>query len=63
MCKGRHFALREVMAFTAAIISCWDIEPADGAEWKLPSYVKTTATYGTDERYRVWLSRRSESAE
>ncbi|KAF7188476.1 Cytochrome P450 7A1 [Pseudocercospora fuligena] len=60
MCKGRHFAVKEVMIFTAAIISMWDMEAAGGGEWKMPASRKTTATHGTDDECRVWVSRRSQ---
>lgn len=42
MCKGRTFAEREIMSLTAAIITAWDITPADDAEWTIPDMVPGT---------------------
>ena len=58
MCKGRAFAFKECMAFAAAIIALWDIEPAGGKEWKMPSHRKATGVYGTGDDVRVWIKRR-----
>jgi hypothetical protein len=38
MCKGRVLAEREILAFTAAILSMWDIEPADSKGWRIPGH-------------------------
>ncbi|PIA91978.1 Cholesterol 7-alpha-monooxygenase [Cercospora beticola] len=58
MCKGRAFALKEAMTFTATIISLWEIEPKGGGKWKMPKHKKATGTYTTTEDTRVWISRR-----
>lgn len=58
MCKGRTFALKESMAFTAAIIALWEIERAGGGEWKMPRPTKATGVYATNDSTRVWLKRR-----
>lgn len=58
MCKGRSFAFRECMMFTAAIVAIWDIVPAGGGEWKMPRHRKTPGVYGTSDDTRVWVSRR-----
>lgn len=58
MCKGRAFALREALLFTATIISVWEIEPKGGGKWKMPKHKKATGTYTTSEDTRVWISRR-----
>lgn len=59
MCKGRVFALKESLLFTAAIISMWEIEPAgEDKKWKIPKHRKATGVYGTDEVTRVWIKRR-----
>ncbi|KXT10768.1 hypothetical protein AC579_2324 [Pseudocercospora musae] len=60
MCKGRAFALKESLLFTAAIISMWEIEPAGGhgKRWKIPKHRKATGVYGTNEVTRVWIERR-----
>ncbi|KAL4737903.1 cytochrome P450 [Aspergillus similis] len=39
MCKGRTFAEKELISAAAAIVSLWDIEPADGQVWKLPGMI------------------------
>ncbi|KAM0721569.1 hypothetical protein Q7P37_002494 [Cladosporium fusiforme] len=58
MCKGRAFAFKEIMLFTAAIISMWEIDPVDGGEWKMPKHRKATGTYSTDDATRVWIKQR-----
>ncbi|KAK4501831.1 hypothetical protein PRZ48_007640 [Zasmidium cellare] len=58
MCKGRQFALKESMLFTAAIIAMWDIEPAGGGSWKMPKHRQATGVYATDDNTRVWIKRR-----
>jgi len=58
MCKGRAFAFKEIMLFSAAIISMWEIDPVNGGEWKLPKQRKATAVYGTDSSTRVWIKQR-----
>lgn len=58
MCKGRAFALREAMLFTAIVISMWDIQPQGGGKWKMPKHKKATGTYVTSDDTRVWVSRR-----
>ncbi|KAI5365387.1 putative cytochrome P450 [Septoria linicola] len=58
MCKGRAFALKEAMLFTAAIISMWEIEPKGGGKWRMPKHKRATGTYTTSEETRVWVSRR-----
>lgn len=58
MCKGRAFALKESMAFTAAIVALWEMEPAGGGEWKLPRQKRATGVYATKDDVRVWLKRR-----
>jgi len=58
MCKGRAFAFKECMMFTAAIIAMWDIEPAGGGEWKMPRHKKATGVYTTCDDTRVWVKPR-----
>lgn len=58
MCKGRAFALKEIMAFTAAIVAVWDIEPQGGEQWKMPKPKQTLGVNGTSDDMRVWLKRR-----
>ncbi len=63
MCKGRTFALKECMIFTAAIVALWDIEPAQGGEWKMPRHRKASGVYNTGDDTKVWLKRRQMSTE
>ena len=58
MCKGRHFAQKEILMFAAAIITLWDIEPAGGGPWKMPRHRGGVGTYWTDEKTRVWIRRK-----
>jgi cytochrome P450 len=36
ICIGRKFVEGQVLAFTAALLAMWDIEPAEGRAWKIP---------------------------
>jgi hypothetical protein len=58
MCKGRDFALKECLAFTAAIVALWDVEPAGGGQWKMPKHRRAAGVYGPSGDTRVWLKRR-----
>ena len=57
MCKGRTFAEREVLAFTAGILATWDFEPLDGA-WKHPGTRMASGTVSPVKDVRVRISRR-----
>lgn len=60
MCKGRAFAQKEALIYTAAVISMWDMEPAGGhGMWKMPRHKKATGTYTTRDDVRVWIRRRN----
>lgn len=56
--KGRNFAEREILAFTAAIISVWDIEPASG-EWKHPGSKTASGAVNPIKDVRVRMKRRA----
>lgn len=58
MCKGRGFAEREILVLTAAIISLWDIEPADKAGWKIPGQKPSSTAFLPKKDIRVRLSHR-----
>lgn len=45
MCKGRVFAEREILAFTAAILALWDVKPVSPKGWKRPGLKPGSATY------------------
>ncbi|KAF2719017.1 putative cytochrome P450 [Polychaeton citri CBS 116435] len=57
MCKGRTFAEKEIITLGTAIISLWDIGPADGA-WKLPTMIPGTGVKKPIKDIRVVVSRR-----
>jgi len=50
------------MAFVAAIVSLWDIEPAGGGTWRVPRHRKATGVYDTSDNTRVWVKRRKLAA-
>jgi len=55
MCKGRSFAFKEIMMFSAAIVAMWDIDTIDSREWKMPSHRRGTGTYSTNDNTQVWI--------
>jgi len=58
MCKGRIFAEREIAAFTAAILSLWDIEPVSQKGWTIPDHKAASAIYLPAQDVRVRLKHR-----
>jgi len=58
MCKGRQYAAKELLLFTAVIITFWDIEAAGGGPWKMPRSLRAAGTNGVKEDVRVWMKRR-----
>ncbi|KAI9673151.1 MAG: hypothetical protein M1817_003013 [Caeruleum heppii] len=58
MCKGRNFAERECLAFVAGILMLWDIEPADGKEWRIPGHISATGVALPAKEIRVRIRRR-----
>ncbi|RDA93062.1 hypothetical protein CP533_0681 [Ophiocordyceps camponoti-saundersi (nom. inval.)] len=58
MCKGRAFALRELMLYAAVIVSLYDMRPPDGEEWPAPETYKLVATRHSKTPIRLWVSRR-----
>lgn len=63
MCKGRHFALREMLLYVAVIITFYDIQSPKGEPWKVPQTVKPLATRLPKKPLRVWIKRRELSPE
>ncbi|PLB37253.1 cytochrome P450 [Aspergillus candidus] len=58
-CKGRVFAEREILSYTAAIISLWDLQPAGGGGvWKIPGHKQSSAAYLPTRDVRVRLTAR-----
>lgn len=58
MCKGRAFAARELMVFTAAILSLYDIQPPTGHKWGNQKPVKATSTKRPSRPVKAWVRRR-----
>lgn len=58
MCKGRQYAVREILLFSAAIIAVYDIQPVGGGEWKMPKSRRTTGTKQPVQETRVWIKTR-----
>lgn len=58
MCKGRAFALREMLLHAAAIISLYDMQPPHGQPWETPKTYKLAATRHPKKPIRVWITRR-----
>ncbi|RFU35883.1 hypothetical protein B7463_g423, partial [Scytalidium lignicola] len=59
MCKGRQIAERECMAFVAAVVMYWDMEPADSKKtWVIPAQKKTSAVSLPVQDSRVRVKRR-----
>ncbi|RAL10746.1 putative RNA12 protein [Aspergillus homomorphus CBS 101889] len=54
-CKGRAFAERKLLAFSAAIIALWDVEPAEGQAFVIPQHRPSAAAFlpKTDIRVRM----------
>ncbi|KAJ6441127.1 Actin cytoskeleton-regulatory complex protein end3 [Purpureocillium lavendulum] len=62
LCKGRAFALREIMLYSAIIVSFYDMEPPHGQGWELPKTYKLTATRHPKTPVKVWIKRRTHSS-
>ncbi|KAF9761246.1 hypothetical protein IL306_003893 [Fusarium sp. DS 682] len=58
MCKGRTFAEKEIISLGSAVVSLWDISPADG-KWKLPAMVPGTGVKKPVNDIRVVIQRRA----
>jgi cytochrome P450 len=56
ICKGRTFAEKEILTLGAAIISMWDIAPANGA-WELPAMLPGTGVRRPVKDVRVLITR------
>ncbi|KAF7595161.1 hypothetical protein BBP40_007128 [Aspergillus hancockii] len=52
-CKGRTFAHRQLLAFTAAMISMWDIESMDGGRLSIPGHRQSSGAYMPVQDIRV----------
>ncbi|KAJ0109701.1 hypothetical protein J7T55_014263 [Diaporthe amygdali] len=59
MCKGRQFAIKEILVFSAAILSIYDMEPVGGGPWKLPKQGNGVGTKRPTSSTRVWIKARA----
>ncbi|KAL4973200.1 RNA12 protein-domain-containing protein [Aspergillus desertorum] len=57
-CKGRAFAEKKILALSAAIISLWQITPAEGKEFKIPEHKISSAAFLPKNDIRVRISPR-----
>ncbi|RFU78993.1 cytochrome p450 [Trichoderma arundinaceum] len=58
MCKGRQFALREMLLYTAAIITFYDMQPPKGSSWSVPQTRQLVANKHPKKPFKVWIKRR-----
>ncbi|KAJ4391268.1 hypothetical protein N0V93_004885 [Gnomoniopsis smithogilvyi] len=56
---GKDFAIREIVLFSAAIISMYDIQPIGAGPWKLPKQTTTVGAKRPLTPTRVWIKSRS----
>lgn len=63
MCKGRQFALREILLYTAAIITFYDMQAPKGGPWSEPQTRKLVANRHPKKPLKVWIRRRGQLAE
>lgn len=59
MCKGRNFAVRELIMFTAVILTMYDIRPPEGKKLEVPGTVKQAASKVPNKKTPVWVKRRN----
>ncbi|KHO02108.1 cytochrome P450 [Metarhizium album ARSEF 1941] len=58
MCKGRAIALREMLFYTAMIVSFYDMVPPEGQRWEEPGLSKRAVTKHPTKPIKVWIKRR-----
>ncbi|KAG5980790.1 hypothetical protein E4U55_003661 [Claviceps digitariae] len=58
MCKGRAFAMRELLLYSSFIISFYDIVPPEGQGWEEPTTCKRAASRHPVKPVRVWIKKR-----
>lgn len=51
--KDHSFMQSEILAFTAAILSLWEISPAGGGEWNIPGNKSTIGVFPPSKDVRV----------
>lgn len=57
-CKGRAFAEKKILALSAAIVSLWQVAPADGQDLKIPEHRISSAAFLPKNDIRVRISAR-----
>lgn len=62
MCKGRQFALREILLYTAAVITFYDMQAPKGGSWSEPQTRKLVANRHPKKSLKVWIKRRGQLA-
>lgn len=63
MCKGRQFALREMLLYVAVIITFYDMQPPKGGSWGEPQTKKVVVSRHPTKPLKVWIKRRELPAE
>lgn len=58
-CKGRAFAERKLLAFAAAIITMWDVKPAQEGGFTIPEHRPSGAAYLPRKDVRVRITQRA----
>ncbi|BCS22627.1 cytochrome P450 [Aspergillus puulaauensis] len=58
LCKGQKLSSREVLEIAAAILVCWDMEPAGTTEWVHPGLARAGGTAVPKADFRGRLRRR-----
>ncbi|POR35532.1 Uncharacterized protein TPAR_04236 [Tolypocladium paradoxum] len=58
MCKGRAFAQRQMLLYSAIIATFYDMQPPNGQSWEEPKTYKLAATRHPKKDIKVWIRRR-----
>ena len=58
MSEGKGFALRELLMYTAAILTMYEIRPPEGKQWTIPGTRRQGVTKHPKKAVRVWIKRR-----
>jgi hypothetical protein len=63
MCKGRAIALREVLFYTAMILTFYDMVPPEGEKWEEPELRKHAFSKHATKPIKVWIKKRTISGQ
>ncbi|KOS17726.1 25-hydroxycholesterol 7-alpha-hydroxylase [Escovopsis weberi] len=58
MCKGRSYAVREILLYVAVILSFYDIVPIKGGPWPKPKLNRNAGACHPAKPLRVWIKKR-----